>query len=104
MGKVFKNDNRPRREPCEEKEDLKRDVERTQKELNTLLKVYKIARDYQEENTGMRKEVTCPICLESRADYALGCGHTLCGDCGPRFSRCPKCRANKHYVIQLYPN
>ncbi|KAF2288805.1 hypothetical protein GH714_014280 [Hevea brasiliensis] len=39
---------------------------------------------------------SCPVCLWSKKDLALGCGHQTCYDCGRDLNLCPICQT---YII-----
>ncbi|KAL0012049.1 hypothetical protein SO802_007157 [Lithocarpus litseifolius] len=45
---------------------------------------------------------SCPVCLWSKKDLALGCGHQTCYDCGQVLISCPICRAHITTKIKLY--
>ncbi|GMY36568.1 E3 ubiquitin-protein ligase RGLG2-like [Fagus crenata] len=45
---------------------------------------------------------SCPVCLWSKKDLALGCGHQTCYDCGKVLSFCPICRTEITTRIKLY--
>ncbi|XP_050288185.1 E3 ubiquitin-protein ligase RGLG2-like [Quercus robur] len=45
---------------------------------------------------------TCPVCLWSKKDLALGCGHQTCYDCGQVLTSCPICRTHITRRIKLY--
>ncbi|XP_041025208.1 E3 ubiquitin-protein ligase RGLG2-like [Juglans microcarpa x Juglans regia] len=45
---------------------------------------------------------SCPVCLWSKKDLALGCGHQTCCDCGSGLTLCPICRTHITTRIKLY--
>ncbi|KAB1221643.1 E3 ubiquitin-protein ligase RGLG2 [Morella rubra] len=45
---------------------------------------------------------SCPVCLWNKKDYALGCGHQTCYDCGKDLAFCPICRTCITIRIKLY--
>ncbi|KAG6641974.1 hypothetical protein CIPAW_09G111000 [Carya illinoinensis] len=45
---------------------------------------------------------SCPVCLWSKKDLALGCGHQTCCDCGSGLTLCPICRTHIITRIKLY--
>jgi len=51
-------------------------------------------------------EPACPFCSENKKDFALGCGHRLCGQClqgvHKQGAPCPLCRAPITYAIRTY--
>ncbi|EYU27634.1 hypothetical protein ABFS82_13G139100 [Erythranthe guttata] len=45
---------------------------------------------------------TCPVCLRSKRNLALGCGHQTCHECGSDLNWCPVCHTRITNKIRLY--
>ncbi|XP_058112901.1 E3 ubiquitin-protein ligase RGLG2-like [Magnolia sinica] len=49
-----------------------------------------------------RNNQMCPVCLWNAKDFAFGCGHQTCYDCGRDLQLCPICRSSITTRIRLY--
>ncbi|CAL9050553.1 unnamed protein product [Musa banksii] len=52
--------------------------------------------------SSMEDKLICPICLWKSKDFAFGCGHQTCFDCGKDLQRCPICQSHITTKIRLY--
>ncbi|KZV32887.1 hypothetical protein F511_01398 [Dorcoceras hygrometricum] len=46
--------------------------------------------------------MNCPVCFGNKRDIALGCGHTVCYECGMELHWCPVCMMEITSRIRLY--
>ncbi|KAJ3679066.1 hypothetical protein LUZ60_017077 [Juncus effusus] len=50
----------------------------------------------------LEEKLICPICMWKPKDFAFGCGHQTCYDCGKDLQRCPICQSQITTKIRLY--
>nr|CAD1831424.1 unnamed protein product [Ananas comosus var. bracteatus] len=56
---------------------------------------------FASENS-LEEKMLCPICMWKSKDFAFGCGHQTCYECGRDLQRCPICQSNITAKIRLY--
>ncbi|CAG2209874.1 BIRC2_3 [Mytilus edulis] len=61
-------------------------------------------RSLQEENTQLKEQVMCKICMDKNVSIAfLPCGHLACCiDCAPAMRKCPMCRVYIKGTVKTY--
>jgi hypothetical protein len=48
-------------------------------------------------------DAECPVCMVNKKNVAImGCGHTLCEECGILLSSCPVCRMKIDMLVKVY--
>jgi hypothetical protein len=60
------------------------------------------AQQLKEQEEEVEEGQKCCICMESRKNTALGCGHVLCRGCAYSVSRCPLCKKAVGLRLKLY--
>ncbi|KAK4253574.1 hypothetical protein QN277_010228 [Acacia crassicarpa] len=83
---------------CQEaSERAKRQVEEKELELADTLNAVTSA------SSSSSVAQDCAICLTNEKDFAFGCGHMTCEECGETLSMCPICREFITIRIKLFP-
>lgn len=44
----------------------------------------------------------CPVCMARVSNYALPCGHLVCGDCAAPLAACPLCRGAARPALRIF--